>query len=439
VIRTLAYQIGSFHARAGEAISTAIKKFPSVCLSPLSTQFQKLLVDPLATVINEDTTLVIVIDALDECGTAKKREVLLDVLSEQLNQLPTFIRVLITSRSEHDICCAFGFRQQFLERKLNITSSVNANDISSYLRHRMQRVRLKAVGLSLGSQWPNEDDIRRLAERASGLFVWASTAMEFIDGYDPRKRMDVVLKGEVILGVEDTLDILYRTALESAGNWDDEDFLEDFTAIMGLVLVVQHPLSSSAIELLLCTQGRPCAYTISHLGCVLQQSPTVRLLHPSFADFLTTQSRCGRDIWFFDRTPCELNLAVLCLRRLNQVLRRNMCNMSLSVDQADEDLTEDVKYACVFWIEHICAIKKGTPFVINHLDVFLNQHLLHWLEAMSILGKSRDTIALLDNLSSWMTVSVHISFSCHLSELYSDRETVPIKRFSLSSSMMHVV
>jgi hypothetical protein len=43
--------------------------------------------------------------------------------------------------------------------------------------------------------------------------------------------------------------------------------------------------------------------------------------------------------------------------------------------------------------------------VIFDLDIFLNRHLLHWLEAMSILRKSRDAIGLLDKLLIWMTVS----------------------------------
>jgi hypothetical protein len=404
VIRTLAYQIGLFNTRAGEVIATAIEKFPNVYLSPLSVQFQKLIVEPLASATDEQTTLVLVIDALDECGTAKKRELLLEVLVENLTQLPPSIRILITSRSEHDICSAFGQRPQFLEQKFDIASGVNTNDISSYLHHRMERVRSKTKGLSLGNQWPNEDDIRRLTERASGLFVWAATASDFIDGYNPRKRMDIVLKGGVASEAEDTLDVLYRTALESAENWDDEDFVADFISVVGLVLVAQHPLSTTAIDLLLCTR-RPCAYTISHLGCVLQQTPTVRPLHPSFADFLTTRSRCGRDIWFFDRIPCKLNLAILCLRRLNKVLCRNICNMTLSVDLEDETLAEDVKYACVFWIEHICAIKDKIMSVIFDLHIFLNRHLLHWLEAMSILRKSRDAIGLLDKLLIWMTVS----------------------------------
>ena len=84
VIRTLAYQIGSFNTRAGDVIATAIEKFPSVCLSPLSVQFQKLIIEPLASATDGQTTLVLVIDALDECATAKGRELLLEVLVENL-------------------------------------------------------------------------------------------------------------------------------------------------------------------------------------------------------------------------------------------------------------------------------------------------------------------------------------------------------------------
>jgi hypothetical protein len=49
---------------------------------------------------------------------------------------------------------------------------------------------------------------------------------------------------------------------------------------MGTVLVARNPLSISAI-------GIPSANTIALFGCVLIQHPTVRVLHPSFADFIT--------------------------------------------------------------------------------------------------------------------------------------------------------
>ena len=69
VIRTIAHQLGSFHPVVGKAISDAIIQSPSICLSPLSDQFQQLLVDPLLSnaVVEANTSIILVLDALDEC------------------------------------------------------------------------------------------------------------------------------------------------------------------------------------------------------------------------------------------------------------------------------------------------------------------------------------------------------------------------------------
>jgi hypothetical protein len=271
----------------------------------------------------------------------------------------------------------------------------------------MMRVRIKAGILSLTTDWPGEEVIHKLAERASGLFVWASTASRFIDGHDPRRRMDVILNGHSASGgAECALDDLYRKALHAAGSWDDEDFVTDFNAILGVVLVAQRPLSSDAIDRLIdAPYDRPSNYTLSQLSCILQQNPTVRLLHPSFADFLMTRSRCGRDIWFFDHVSHHRTLCFHCWRRLDAVLKRNMCNLTLTKQLESETLAEDVTYACVFWVDHLCMITGDTSLVIERLVNFINRHLLHWFEAMSILRQSRDTVKLLEKLYFWITVS----------------------------------
>ena len=410
VIRTLAYQIGSFHARAGRAISDVLENSPSICVSPLHLQFKRLLVDALSSdgVIDAaDGPIILVLDALDECGSAEKRESLVEILAEQSVRLPAGIRIFITSRSERDIRRTFETRPHILAKELDITSDANSHDVVSYLRHQMMRVRIKAGILSLTTDWPGEEVIHKLAERASGLFVWASTASRFIDGHDPRRRMDVILNGHNASGgVECALDDLYRKALHAAGSWDDEDFVTDFNAILGVVLVAQRPLSSDAIDRLIdAPYDRPSNYTLSQLSCILQQNPTVRLLHPSFADFLMTRSRCGRDIWFFDHVSHHRTLCFHCWRRLDAVLKRNMCNLTLTKQLESETLAEDVTYACVFWVDHLCMITGDTSLVIERLVNFINRHLLHWFEAMSILRQSRDTVKLLEKLYFWITVS----------------------------------
>ena len=114
----------------------------------------------------------------------------------------------------------------------------------------------KTRGLSLGVDWSHKDNVRILTRRASGLFVWASTVSEFIDGYDLKKCIDIIFCGDAESGSDTALDALYRTALESAGDWNDDTFIADFTTMMGIVLVARYPLSSSAIDLLLSLPGK---------------------------------------------------------------------------------------------------------------------------------------------------------------------------------------
>jgi hypothetical protein len=375
-------------------------------MSPLPRQFQKFILEPISQSQPLTSTIVIVIDSFDECGTSEERETLLGVLAQDFSDLPIKVRTIITSRPENDICNTFESRHHVFPYELDITLSSNSDDILLYFRHRMSLLCRKNKHLRLGTDWPGEEVLLKLVQRASGLFVWASTASRFIDGYAPRKRLDTILRREEASGAENSLDALYITALESSGLWTDDDFVHDFRDILGTVLVARQPLSSAAIDVLLQRpEGTPSSHTISLLACLLQHSPTVRVLHPSFADFLTTQNRCKREIWFFDQSTYHRNLAIRCLHRMDAVLQQNMCNMTLSVDLSTERLPEDISYSCLFWIDHICAIEKDVTPLMNHLRDFLFRHLLHWFEVMSILRRSRDSIFHLDHLLSWISVS----------------------------------
>lgn len=428
VIRTLAHQLGTSDPRIGATIRTSIERNPNITMSPLTRQFRKLVLEPLSE-LEYNTTIVVVLDALDECGTADEREALLTVLTEDFIDIPLVLRIIITSRAELDIFNAFEYVFAY---ELDITSQRNSDDILSYFRHRMALIWTKRRHLRLGTDWPGNDIVQQLVQRASGLFVWASTASKFIDGHDPRRRLDIILSGDTASGAEAALDALYKTAMDSVDCWDDEDFVADFRVIMGTILLARVPLSGATIDALLhLPENRPCMNTISLLGCLLQQSPAVRVLHPSFADFLTTEERCGKGIWYFDQSAFHHYLFCRCLDRMNAFLERNMCNMTLAADLRSESLPDDISYSCAFWIDHLCAVQDNISPIVNRLRDFLSQHLLHWFEAMSILRKSRETISHLSRLLDWISVGFHAShFSllcrsevgCILSDALSERD-----------------
>jgi len=72
-------------------------------------------------------------------------------------------------------------------------------DILSFLRSRMTEIRSIHTLLLLAHDWPGGAAVSALAERATGLFVWASTACRFIaESHDPRTSLNILLRGDLV-------------------------------------------------------------------------------------------------------------------------------------------------------------------------------------------------------------------------------------------------
>lgn len=410
VVRTLAYQLASYHPSIGLVIRAAIQNNPNISLSPLSRQFERLILDPISAVDLRSKHIIIIIDALDECGTPDERGDFLDVLVEQFAHLPSEIRCIVTSRAETDIRDALTCQRHIFALEFDITLESNTKDILSFLRIRTEEYRKKRSNrsLKLRSDWPGEDVLSELVDQASGLFVWAFIALKFIQSHSPQKNLDIILRRQVAPSAEGALDTLYRTALENSGHWDDEDFVKDFRAAMGAILVAREPLTVTAIDNILNSQEeRAPSHAIMSLSCVLQTRPLVRVLHPSFSEFLLDKKRCKREEWHFVASAHHRSLALQCLDRMDVKLKQNVCDLTISKPWNDDALTKDLSYSCRFWVDHICVIKEDYPQLVNRLHDVLTRHLLHWLEAMSILRRSRGVSSSLDRLSRWLSVSIN--------------------------------
>jgi hypothetical protein len=79
--------------------------------------------------------------------------------------------------------------------------------------------------------------------------------------------------------------------------------------------------------------------------------------------------------------------------------------LTLSVPPKDAKVADDLAYASMFWIMHMCSVDDDALPLVEQLKVFLTTHLLHWFEVMSILGKAMETIPLLGSLHHWTAVS----------------------------------
>src|SRR5437667_10275681 len=104
---------------------------------------------------------------------------------------------------------------------------------------------------------------------------------------------------------------------------------------------------------------------------------------------------------------------------MTQNLRRNIYDLQhpgCSIDKVehpDPDPLAPIRYACVYWVDHLCKIKSSHDEVGLYdngtIDVFLRKHFLHWLEALSLIKGISDGVLAIAKLIGLLTVSCHSS------------------------------
>jgi hypothetical protein len=104
LIRTLAYQLALFDPRVGAEISRVVESSPNITGMSLDFQFASLLTAKVFQSVQWlGGPIVLVIDALDECGSAKDCKILLQALRKGFPDLPLLMWVMAVSRQETDI------------------------------------------------------------------------------------------------------------------------------------------------------------------------------------------------------------------------------------------------------------------------------------------------------------------------------------------------
>jgi hypothetical protein len=159
-----------------------------------------------------------------------------------------------------------------------------------------------------------------------------------------------------------------------------------------------------------------CEKILRCLSSVLLSEPQnqdhVRVVHPSFPDFLVSFERCSDPRWMVDVPRGHSQLAERCLQILNKHLRQNICSIedpslpNSDVADLDERLADvapaELRYACKYWQIHVRLANGLSKRLISLLGAFTERHLLHWLELLSLIDEMwvvlTDTSSSLDHL-----------------------------------------
>ena len=421
VIKTLAYGLGSFDQRIGNSISAAISNNAELNTSSLAEQFG-LLLQPLSSLdsLQADGPIVVILDALDECGTPKSRVSLLKVLAGEFQKLPCCIRVFITSRKERDINLAFAKKPNICAQELNITTSRNQDDVTSYLHHKFAEIRDANHLLSLASDWPGEKIIHTLGSHSGGLFQWCSTAIKLIEeSHDPESKVEQLVKAAELGTAEVALYALYATVFKDAGPWEDENFRNDFQTVIGTILVACQALTLETLDQLV-GMKRPALHTIQHFGSVFSwgSGQPVQFLHPSLLDFLQDIQYCKGNYWFIDTAEHNILMARKCFQIMTKELKFDMCHLPTSHmfndnnvgldDLVNDNISLPLQYSCCFWSNHLQMAPiqaENIEILANPLHDFLHTHLLYWLECLSLMKKVSIAYKAVISMQEWLKVN----------------------------------
>ncbi|KFY86462.1 hypothetical protein V500_07608 [Pseudogymnoascus sp. VKM F-4518 (FW-2643)] len=435
---TIAAQLAIRVPRLVPSIVKVIDDDPTISDKVLREQFEKLVLHPLSELVyvpRKTSKLIIVIDALDECEREGDMREILRLLARAKDVRPVCLRVFVTSRPELPIRLGFaeilGTRPDLVLHE--IPSATIKHDISTYLRHEFATIRAENLRrnhpYSLSTDWPGDENIQALVEMANPLFIFAATVCRFVADLkgNPKKRLKVILDYQTESQTS-KLDGTYLPILDQL--LVDQDMAEketlgrEFRELVGAIIILADPLSTVSLASLLGIAKEDVNGRLESLHSVLSiptdEDASVRLLHLSFRDFLLKLPRRDKSPFGVDERETHRILASKCLELLSTpgCLKENMCDidgpgtLQTEVDTRliDGRLPAHVQYACRYWVYHLeeskCSIRDG-----DQVYVFLHDHLLHWLEAISLMGKISESIAILGILQSLASIGESTALS----------------------------
>lgn len=375
---SIARQLADQCPEVEQALYNKLQVQPALTLRMTTDQAMTLFVETFAVAAKAEKSRIIavVIDGLDETDKTRLHETasIFAYLFKELSRYPN-VKVFISSRIEEEIRNPFSphLKETNNVKQIHLDTASSVKDVAFFLRRKVSDI-VEHYDLNW-EEWPGEDRMVALGERASGLFIWAVTAVRYIQERienDGRECLDDVLHeltGEVL----EDINALYTLILKSifkkkhAKDWD----FEKFRLIIGAIIVLKEPLCLDDLFALLnlhCRANIPVdiLHFVKRLRTVLVSGTdaidgkTVPRLHKSFFEFITDRK-------LFEQGPldprlrvdpaaAEVELAISCLQVLAGASkdRNSLCTF------------ESFQYASRFCTSHAEAVTGGKPGLVLH-------------------------------------------------------------------------
>ncbi|EUC60421.1 vegetative incompatibility protein HET-E-1, putative, partial [Rhizoctonia solani AG-3 Rhs1AP] len=338
LINNLVHEIAMTCPAYAQEVAHATRANRRLCNSHLDVRYDGLIKKPLERLrsLSMRMNLVIVIDALDECGDCESREQILGHLHE-MSQLVPWLKVIITARPVGNI-------QDYFAQKCPHEPIIQLQDYDATSNIRAY-IEGQVAQLAEQEHWPS-DNIDELCTMSGGVFLWATLAVKYIkkSAFPALPRLRKVLSKQKS-PVTDHFDALYRKTLEMAIDDEEDDIKAAYLRCIGAILAISErgPLAAPDLQYLLLVAGQMdqlnLQQTIKNLGplLIMTDGQRIRFSHPSFKEFVTNAARSAQFHIRMDQYEAEP--AACCLQVMQRDLRFNICQLETS-HQLNSEITD---------------------------------------------------------------------------------------------------
>ena len=406
---TIAYQLSQYNQEIALRIGEALEHKPDSGEKQLQDQLRDLIIQPLQSCEQaSESTILIVIDALDECDE-QDADRLLSFFLQEIRNVPN-LKIFFTMRPErHILNILHRYKSHQLYRLHDIESSIVEDDIRRYLGYQLssQVVETALPELEPPPWTPSSSELDFLVNAAGKFFIIASTAIRFLlddRRCNPKAQMRDLIQAITVdeTGVTplNTLDGVYTQILGVAiPSNSSPEILSRFHSVIGTIVLLQDPLPLRPLAILLRMDVNDVRGALVHLQSIIFLSGpenTPRIYHKSFPDFITDSRRCSHDPRFHVSIGIQhACIARNCFRVMDEQLRANICDLKFPERYLDNDkiqhllngrISRELQYACLHWATHLFNAEMD-----DNLSALLKRfsftHLLHWLEVLSLIGR----------------------------------------------------
>ncbi|KAG8739561.1 hypothetical protein FRC10_005450 [Ceratobasidium sp. 414] len=412
ILPSVSYQLARLSRPFRCAVSSALEQDSELCNRPVDEQFHGLIAGPLKNVGHTfGVDVVIVLDALDECGDTDGVNQILDACFNDSSSLP--VRFLITSRQSPGILDRMRASQGGARRsqlKLHeVDRTIALEDVRTYLGAIRTRFNL------------SHDTMECLAKQSGASFVYVASIVRYLNQGDVSERAE---RQKRLLDTASSaenpndrqIDTMYTAILEET--LDSSGLAESRKAEIMLVLrtaaCARDPLALNAIAELLSLDFSCLVNNMLHLVLLTWQVSDVSgqgiTLCESFSSYLVDRQRSGR--FYCDGQRDNRLVAQLCFNRISAVSQPfNVCNLDSSYlldrevvdidERVNEAIPQGLWYASRHWGTHLKQAKPSDE-LLTCLHGFLSRRLLLWMEIMNLKRSMPEAIELLHGVHLWL-------------------------------------